>query len=353
MKNVPQEIRNCPLPKLCFVGPLVGHIPGKIPSPAEFHAEHLAQAGYSVMSVSHHPNRYMRLLDIMWTLLSKQNMIDIQVLQIFCGPSFVVEDVASLLGKLSHKKIVMVLHGGDMPRFARRFPNWTRRVLQRADRIITPSAYLKRELAWLGFPMQIILNVIDFSHYPYRHRSTLRPRLFWMRSFHEIYNPEMAVRVVEHLRPLVPDIHLTMAGSDKGLLEPMRSLAQERGLRQQITFPGFLDFAGKIRAGEENDIYINTNRIDNMPVSILETCAMGMPVVATEVGGIADLLTHEETGLLVPDNDDLAMAQAIQRLLNDAQLAERLSTNGRKLAEQCAWERIKPQWEQVFADLQE
>jgi glycosyltransferase involved in cell wall biosynthesis len=78
---------------------------------------------------------------------------------------------------------------------------------------------------------------------------------------------------------------------------------------------------------------------------------MGLPVVSTSVGGIPDLLKHEETGLLVPDNDDQAMVDAIQRLLVEPQLAERLSANGRKLAERSSWKRVRPQLENLFMEV--
>ena len=106
-----------------------------------------------------------------------------------------------------------------------------------------------------------------------------------------------------------------------------------------------------MREGDAADIYINTNRIDNMPVAVLEACAMGLPVVSTDVGGIPDLLTHGETGLLVPDDDDDAMARAVQSLLTNSELAGRISHSGRKLAESSAWERVRLLWEELFADL--
>ena len=78
---------------------------------------------------------------------------------------------------------------------------------------------------------------------------------------------------------------------------------------------------------------------------------MGLPVVATNVGGIADLLTDGETGLLVPDADNTAMSKAVLRLLHDPKLAGCLSTNGRKLAERSSWEQVRPRWENLFTEV--
>ena len=114
---------------------------------------------------------------------------------------------------------------------------------------------------------------------------------------------------------------------------------------------GFLDIQGKVREGNAADIFINTNRVDNMPVGVVEACAMGLPVVATAVGGVPDLLTDCETGLLVPDSDDAAMVKAIKRLVSESGLAASLSANGRRLAERSSWESVLPQWDQVFSEV--
>jgi glycosyltransferase involved in cell wall biosynthesis len=80
-------------------------------------------------------------------------------------------------------------------------------------------------------------------------------------------------------------------------------------------------------------------------------CAMGLPVVSTNVGGVPDLLTHEETGLLVPDGDVEAMTNAIVRLVREPELAARLSRNGPALAARCAWPAVRTQWEALFAEI--
>jgi glycosyltransferase involved in cell wall biosynthesis len=123
------------------------------------------------------------------------------------------------------------------------------------------------------------------------------------------------------------------------------------GLQGAVQFPGFLDYDGKRREGNAADIFINTNRIDNMPVAVLEAGAMGLPVVATAVGGVPDLLVDGRDGVLVPDDDEAAMAGAILRLLRDPELAGRLSRNGRLLAERSAWEAVRPQWTTLFAEV--
>jgi len=337
--------------RLCFVGPMVGRNPGQVTTQGQILSDLFKGEGYPLISVSDHPNRYMRLLDIVGTLIRQRNRIDIIVLDVYGGRSFVVEDIASRLGRLFGHKIIMVLRGGAMPDFMARFPGWTTSVLSRADRLLAPSDYLARAVVPYGFQAQVIPNVIDLANYPYRHRTQLQPRMLWMRTFHPFWNPEMAVRVLARLREVRPETSLVMAGQDKGLRSDVQQLAQELGVADAVRFPGFLDMEDKAREGDAADIFINTNHVDNMPVAVVEACAMGLPVVATEVGGIPDLLTNEENALLVPDSDEEAMAQAILRLLNDPDLAGRLSTNGRKLAERSSWEQVRQQWDQLFDEV--
>jgi glycosyltransferase involved in cell wall biosynthesis len=304
-----------------------------------------------VLAVSQLSNRYMRLADIVNHLIRNGRQIDVLLLQVYGGRSFVVEDIASSIGQRFGQRIVMTLHGGGIPSFMERFPQWTRRVFKRAHALVTPSAWMARALARHSLTARVIPNVIHLSDYDYRHRIALQPRMLWMRSFHDTYNPLMAVRTLAHLRQTFRDASLVMAGSDLGLQSDVRALTHELGVEDGVELPGFLDPAGKRREGNRADIFLNTNRIDNMPVTVVEAGAMGLPVVATNVGGIPDLLTDGETGLIVPDNDPAAMADAVRRLLRDHDLAARLSAAGRGLAARSSWSAVQPQWEATFADV--
>ena len=65
--------------------------------------------------------------------------------------------------------------------------------------------------------------------------------------------------------------------------------------------------------------------VDNAPVSVLEAATSGLVVVATKTGGLGDLVSHRRNGLLVPDSDATAMADAVRCVLGDARVARALS----------------------------
>jgi glycosyltransferase involved in cell wall biosynthesis len=309
------------------------------------------RAGYPTRAVSSSRNRYYRLFDIVARLVVWGTRIDVLIVHVYSGPSFVVADAASRLGRLFGHRIVMLLHGGGIPEFIKTHPSWSAKVLGRADAIVSPSPFLQRAVQAAGFECRIIPNVIEIDAYPFRLRRVVRPRLFWMRSFHPIYNPTMAVRVLARLCVHYPEATLVMGGQDKGMQSEVEALARALNVGDRVSFPGFLDMPGKIREGALADICINTSHVDNMPVALVEAGAFGMPNVTTRVGGIPDLLQDGETCLFVPDGDVVGMTSAIERLLKEPNLAEHLSRGGRRVAELSSWDHVRPLWEDLLGEL--
>jgi glycosyltransferase involved in cell wall biosynthesis len=227
----------------------------------------------------------------------------------------------------------MVLHGGKLPEFIEKNPRRAKSVLGRADRLVAPSAILAGRIGAHGFDVRVIPNVIEIGSYAFRERRRPKPKLLWMRSFHPVNNPEMAIEVLLELRKFHPNATLTMAGMDKGLEPKIKKMAEELNLSDSVSFPGFLDPEQKRRVFSEADIFLNTNRFDNMPVAVVEACACGLPVVATRVGGLPFLISDGRNGLLVENENAREMTEAVKLLLEDKSLA-------RKSAVRASWEKL-------------
>lgn len=330
---------------------MLGRLPGHVTTQGQIVADRFITDGYSVTSASSKRNPILRLIDVVWSLSLNLPTTDVLIVEVYSGLGFVIADSASLLARLFGVPAALVLHGGNLPEFAAKYPRWFRRVLKRAAALVAPSSYLAERMSVLGFDIRVVPNVIDVESYPFRLRSKLSPKIIWMRSFHPIYNPQMALDAFAIVKREVPNATLVMAGVDKGLEANIKRSAVEMGLSEAVRFPGFLDEAAKRKEFSDADIYINTNRIDNMPVSVVEACAMGVPVVATDVGGLAHLISHSKDGLLVKDDDPNEMAAAILSLLNDPQLAQSISDNGRRLAERSDWTSVRECWEELFAEI--
>lgn len=333
---------------ICIIGNMLGKNAGYITTQGQILAEKLAPEGYRVTCVSKRINRVVRLGEIIMVLLMKNKLIDLVVLEVYSGLYFYLAEIVSALCSLVRLPLILVLHGGNLPSFAETHPTRVRRVFNQAAAIVSPSDYLARAFVQAGFEITVIPNIVEFDHDLYRERTRAEPRLLWMRSFHPNYNPEMGVRVLAKVRAKFPDAKLTMAGKDKGLEPAVKDLALKMNVHEDIRFPGFLDQAAKAKEFSEADIFINTNRIDNMPVSVVEACSFGLPVVATSVGGIPDLLTDRSEGILVEDGNVEEMVEAVEELLSDPELAGKISRNGRRLAEKSIWTAVRPMWEQLF-----
>ena len=90
--------------------------------------------------------------------------------------------------------------------------------------------------------------------------------------------------------------------------------------------------------------FINTTTIDNMPVSVMEAMALGLPVVSTNVGGMAYLIEQEVSGVLVPSNDSEAMAQAIESLLLNPDKTHHIITQARERISAYDWSNVRLKW---------
>ena len=187
-------------------------------------------------------------------------------------------------------------------------------------------------------PVPVAMNLRARFHPAERVQSSAN--ILVARNLEPIYDVGTAIRAFAIVRRERPDARLTIAG-DGPELRRMTSLARELGLTDCVTFTGRLDREQIAALIREADIALNPSRVDNMPNSILEALASGIPVVSTDVGGIRHIVAHERTALLVPAGAPEPMASALLRLLGDRALATRLRANGLADAEQYTWESVR------------
>jgi glycosyltransferase involved in cell wall biosynthesis len=191
--------------------------------------------------------------------------------------------------------------------------------------------------------------------YIYRRRERAQPRLVWLRSFHTIYNPALAPKIVALLAADYPDIQLAMIGPDRGdgSLQATKQAAADLGVGGRIVMPGGVRKAEVSEWMNKGDIFINTTYVDNTPISVLEAMACGLCVVSSDVGGIPYLVTHAHDALLVPPGNPVAMANAVRCVLDQPGLARHLSENARATAEGFDWSVVLPQWHSLLCSLGE
>jgi glycosyltransferase involved in cell wall biosynthesis len=315
-------------------------------------ADRLVSRGWAVTRTSSLPSRPVRLLDMVKTAIVRRNDYARAHVDVFSGAAFVwAEAVCAVLERLG-KPFALTLRGGALPEFAARWPRRVQRLLGSAVAVTVPSEYLGQRMKTYRNDLSLIRNAIDLGVHSFHARPRPRPRLIWLRAFHEIYNPSLAIRVLAILAKRFPEVTLTMVGPDKdGSRATVDRLARETGVSDRLRLVGRVDKSEVPMVLASGDVFLNTTDIDNMPVSVLEALAGGLCVVSTNVGGLPFMLQHEQTALLVRPRDANAMADAISRLLTDSDLAGRLSRGARDYAMTCDWSHVLDQWDHLFSEL--
>jgi glycosyltransferase involved in cell wall biosynthesis len=316
-------------------------------------AQQLQTRGWEILRTSQIVWKPGRLLDMLKTTWSRRRDYDAAYLAVFSGQAFLWAEAVGAVLRKANKPFVVCLHGGNLPNFARLWPGRVRRLLHSAQVVVAPSRYLQEVMLPYRDDILLIPNAVAIGNYPYHPRETPRPRLVWLRAFHETYDPPLAVRVAARLREAFPELHLTMIGPDQqdGSLERTRAVLDELGVSECVKLILGVPKSEVPARLNEGDILLNTPVVDNTPVGVLEAMACGLCVVSTNVGGIPYLLDNERHALLVPAHDPEAMAGAVTRILTEPGLARRLSRNGRALTESFDWSTILPRWEAVFSSL--
>jgi len=318
-------------------------------------AEILTLRGYKILTASSFRNRFFRMIDFLSKAVIYKEHYQVAFIDVFSDLAFVYAETLSCLLTLMQKTIILTLHGGKLPQFAEKYPGRFTKVIKKADVVTTPSKYLLNEFQFVCPGIRYIPNGIEINQYPNFIRKDPQPSLIWLRAFHAIYSPGLAIEVLKKTLDEYPHAHLRMIGPDKGdgTFDRAKELVHQLGVENNITFVGPVD---KRKVGEflsRGDIFLNTTIYESFGVSTIEAAACGLCIVTTNVGELPYMWEDGVDALLVPPNDPDAMAAAVKRILEEPGLAEKLSRNARKKAEQFDWSIVIPQWESLINSLVE
>lgn len=142
----------------------------------------------------------------------------------------------------------------------------------------------------------------------------------------EIKGFDILIQTAHLLEKASEKVHFLIVGdgeSKEKLLNQVNTL----GVNKSVTFTGYQDRETVLSLVKSSDIFIMPSRYEGTPIALLEAGSLGIPIIASNVGGIPELVQDQSHALLIPPNDPLSLAQAITRIINDRKLAEALSIN--------------------------
>lgn len=303
------------------------------------------RAYHEVKAASSRKNKILRFLDIAYCIVINRRRCKAVLIDTYSTSAFLYAYMVSRLCRILLLPYVPVLHGGNLPD---RFQRDTKKVvtfLRGAHSIISPSLYLQDFFSGKGFQVYFIPNFIELEKYTFLPRYPIRPRLLWVRAFQEIYNPILAIQALKILLPRYPSAQLCMVGAakDHTFDEVLKAIADYR-LTEHVEITGILSKSEWIRRSQDYDVFINTTTIDNMPISVIEAMALGLPVVSTNVGGIPYLIRHDQEGILIPSGSAEGMADAVRELVENPVKASLMAQQARSKVEDFSWDQVKTKW---------
>lgn len=255
-----------------------------------------------------------------------------------------------------HPPIVTTFYGAELRLGFRRFIAWAAR---RSARVIAISSYTRTALRELvDVPIEVIPYAPSSPGYLPSSSSAPRqaPNSATVLFVGRLVERKGVAYLIEALGQLQNQRREQLVVVGEGPERPRLELrARELGLSDRVVFRGRISDAELRRAYETADVFVLPSVLDSrgdtegLGVVLLEAMNYGVPVIASNIGGIVDIVVDNETGLLVPPADPAALARALEGLLSDRARARELGEAGRRrLAERFSWEAIVARVEAVY-----
>ena len=317
-----------PKARVCSVGMFDNKIEIQLETLSSIFSKH----GIDFLKTTYKKSKFFKFIDIFTFLLINKNRYDVIHVQAHSNYNIVSVLISVFWAKILKKKIIVMYYGGAAREFFKSYPKLIKFTFSYVDEIIVAGNYVKSAFDQLNINTKIIPHILEIKKWKYRQRKDRGHNLLWVRHLRKEYNPMMILEVYNKLRKDHKNIELKIIGSGP-LKNEMNSYIKDNNLNG-VNLLGNVSEIQLVDAYNWADIFINTTNVDNQPVTVLEALASGVPVVSTNVGGIPDIITSGNTGLLSRPGDVEAMVNNIKNIMSDESLIKKLSFEGRNFIEQ-------------------
>ncbi len=272
---------------------------------------------------------------LLWKLLSQK--VDVVYIHMSQGGSTVRKSILVLIAALFQKPIVMHTHGSQFHQFYANLPSVAQRLLswifRRCARFIVLSdswkVFYTKTVGLNPTSVVVLSNPVKLPpHVPPRSASKQVTFLFLGR----IGSRKGAFDLIRAYASMPADLrdqaHLIVAGD--GEVDAARQLVDSLGLTDAISLPGWVGVEQRDQLLASADVFVLPSYNEGLPMSVLEAMGWGLPVITTPVGGIPELITPKQNGLLVTPGDLEQLATAMQFLIQDSSERQALGRRARE-----------------------
>ncbi|MCM2272373.1 MAG: glycosyltransferase [candidate division Zixibacteria bacterium] len=239
-----------------------------------------------------------------------------------------------LWGLRAHiKPTVVSIWGSDLNEFSR---HWYTRfllglILGNASAITVTGGYLKGATVALFPDIESKLHVVPFgvelpNEVP---PMPTNVKICYIKAHRPVYGPDILIDAMAEVKKTIPDIRLSMAGRGE-MTAKIQEQIVSHGLEDNIKLVGFIENQWMYHFISEHNIVVMPSRRESFGVAALEASACGRPVIASNVGGIPEVVLNNLTGVLVPPEDPAALAEAIIRLVQDRASQQQMGEAGQR-----------------------
>ncbi|NOZ50195.1 MAG: glycosyltransferase family 4 protein [Chloroflexi bacterium] len=286
-----------------------------------------------------------QVLWLLWQMLRSRNEWQVLHVHVASWWGFMPAVVGLMAGR--RRRLILSTHGGAAAAFLQRWQWLVRSVLRRYHAVLTLTPTQAAIFRQHGISADIVPNIVPVERFHFRLRGPLTPRILWLRQLEPRYRPHDALDVLLQVQQQAPVATLSLVGGGDMRCEIGRRIEEESLQGVYLHGPARSHEIPTLYA--EADIFLNTSAIDNLPLTLIEASASGLPIVSTDAGAIPDLISDGVNGLLAPVGDTRLLAQHIVQLLNDPARAQQLSRAARRNAERFSWRQIAPYLARAYA----
>ena len=259
---------------------------------------------------------------------------DIVHLHISARGSYKRKAMMARIAKKAGKKVILHEHSGE---FARDFEAGddayredVRRTFNGVDRVIVLSQewydYFAKNVIEDAAKLVVLHNGVKIP--PTACNSCSHQDVLFLGRLDANKSPDVLLRASKTILSEVPDMHLVFGGD--GVLERYETIAQELGIADRCEFLGWVTGDDKERLFECAGIYCLPSKNEAMPISVMEAMAHGLPVVATRVGGVPQLIDDGVNGLLMDVDDEQALSKLLMELASSPERRSELGAAARQ-----------------------